>query len=166
MARQLPEHDQDPSMCHELSPAEVKQMEQYVRKYKDEALGIGDVRLPEEMPLVRAAGQGGPVAGAGTVAGAGAAGNTPGFGGAGAAVGPMGGAGGAGLMSGPGTEAYPGGAMGTAARAGAMGVPGAPQAGQTYVSKYLLHSPNNVGDKHSILCVPSDNNNFFFGDSS
>uniref|UniRef100_A0A4W6C367 Testin n=1 Tax=Lates calcarifer TaxID=8187 RepID=A0A4W6C367_LATCA len=43
MARQLPEHDQDPSKCHELSPAEVKQMEQFVRKYKDEALGVGDV---------------------------------------------------------------------------------------------------------------------------
>ncbi|CAL8358888.1 unnamed protein product [Lota lota] len=61
MACQLPEHDQDPSKCHELSPAEVKQMEQYVRKYKDEALGMGDVRLPEEMALVRSTGgQGGP----------------------------------------------------------------------------------------------------------
>uniref|UniRef100_A0A4W6C3V9 Testin n=1 Tax=Lates calcarifer TaxID=8187 RepID=A0A4W6C3V9_LATCA len=59
MARQLPEHDQDPSKCHELSPAEVKQMEQFVRKYKDEALGVGDVLLPEEMALVQAGGQGG-----------------------------------------------------------------------------------------------------------
>ncbi|XP_076878112.1 testin [Brachyhypopomus gauderio] len=49
MAKQLPEHDQDPARCHELSPAEVKQMQQYVRKYKDEALGIGDLTLPEEM---------------------------------------------------------------------------------------------------------------------
>ncbi|KAK2838361.1 hypothetical protein Q7C36_013175 [Tachysurus vachellii] len=48
MAKQLPEHDQDPERCHELSPAEVKQMQQYVRKYKDEALGIGDLTLPEE----------------------------------------------------------------------------------------------------------------------
>ncbi|XP_047658504.1 testin isoform X2 [Tachysurus fulvidraco] len=48
MAKQLPEHDQDPELCHELSPAEVKQMQQYVRKYKDEALGIGDLTLPEE----------------------------------------------------------------------------------------------------------------------
>ncbi|XP_026878049.2 testin isoform X1 [Electrophorus electricus] len=49
MAKQLPEHDQDPERCHELSPAEVQQMEQYVRKYKDEALGVGDLTLPEEM---------------------------------------------------------------------------------------------------------------------
>ncbi|KAI4894861.1 hypothetical protein NFI96_019173 [Prochilodus magdalenae] len=49
MAKQLPEHDQDPARCHELTPAEVKQMEQYVRKYKDEALGMGDLTLPEEM---------------------------------------------------------------------------------------------------------------------
>lgn len=49
MAKQLPEHDQDPERCHELSPAEVKQMQHYVRKYKDEALGIGDLTLPEEI---------------------------------------------------------------------------------------------------------------------
>lgn len=49
MAKQLPEHDQDPNRCHELTPAEVKQMEQYVRKYKDEALGMGDLTLPEAM---------------------------------------------------------------------------------------------------------------------
>ncbi|XP_046705755.1 testin [Silurus meridionalis] len=49
MAKQLPEHDQDPALCHELTPAEVKQMQQYVRKYKDEALGIGDLTLPEEL---------------------------------------------------------------------------------------------------------------------
>lgn len=85
MARQLPEHDQDPSKCHELSPAEVKQMQQYVRKYKDEALGIGDVRLPEEMAQVQAAAAGGPgkagpgggKAGAGSVAVAGSAGSVP-----------------------------------------------------------------------------------------
>uniref|UniRef100_A0A3B4ZTC0 Testin n=1 Tax=Stegastes partitus TaxID=144197 RepID=A0A3B4ZTC0_9TELE len=57
MARQLPEHDQDPSKCHELSPAEVKKMQQFVRKYKDEVLGIGDVMLPEQMALVKAGGQ-------------------------------------------------------------------------------------------------------------
>ncbi|XP_029951511.1 testin [Salarias fasciatus] len=58
MARQLPEHDQDPSKCHELSPAEVKKMQQFVRKYKDEALGVGDVMLPEDMALVLAGRQG------------------------------------------------------------------------------------------------------------
>lgn len=60
MARQLPEHDQDPSRCHELTPAEVKQMQQYIRKYKDEALGVGDVMLPEDIALARAGGKGGP----------------------------------------------------------------------------------------------------------
>lgn len=70
MAKQLPEHDQDPECCHELSPAEVKQMQQYVRKYKDEALGIGDITLPEEIGKQAAlAGDKGPQglgAGAGT----------------------------------------------------------------------------------------------------
>ncbi|XP_056137756.1 testin [Lampris incognitus] len=80
MARQLPEHDQDPSMCHELSPAEVKKMEQYVRKYKDEALGVGDIRLPEEMALTKAGSQGGVGAGG---PGAKAGGTGPGTGGAG-----------------------------------------------------------------------------------
>uniref|UniRef100_A0A3B4AH25 Uncharacterized protein n=1 Tax=Periophthalmus magnuspinnatus TaxID=409849 RepID=A0A3B4AH25_9GOBI len=56
MAKQLPEHDQDPNKCHDLSPAEVKQMQQYVRKYKDEALGVGDVCLPQE--VAQAAGRG------------------------------------------------------------------------------------------------------------
>uniref|UniRef100_A0A3B3H257 Testin n=1 Tax=Oryzias latipes TaxID=8090 RepID=A0A3B3H257_ORYLA len=65
MACQLPEHDQDPSKCHELSPAEVKKMQQYVRKYKQEALGVGDVLLPAEMAHVQAGRQGGDMAGAG-----------------------------------------------------------------------------------------------------
>uniref|UniRef100_A0A8C9RWT4 Testin LIM domain protein n=2 Tax=Scleropages formosus TaxID=113540 RepID=A0A8C9RWT4_SCLFO len=64
LAKQLPEHDQDPSKCHELSPAEVKQMRQYVKKYKEEALGVGDVKLPEEvMSQAQAGGMGGPGAG-------------------------------------------------------------------------------------------------------
>lgn len=159
MARQLPEHDQDPSKCHELSPAEVKQMQQYVRKYKDEALGVGDVMLPEDMALVQAGGEGGTGVGVG-------AGGAPG--GRGAEVGPGvgtagadGGAGGAGfrpgdvsaafgagagdnttgarpgslgplLASGVGSSAgfWPaGGATGTTATAGAMSLPGAQQAG-------------------------------------
>lgn len=49
LAKQLPAHDQDPSKCHELSPKEVKEMEQFVKKYKGEALGVGDVKLPSEM---------------------------------------------------------------------------------------------------------------------
>ncbi|XP_061750282.1 testin [Nerophis ophidion] len=104
MACQLPEHDQDPARCHDLSAAEVKQMQQYVRKYKDEALGIGDVRMPEEMVLVRAAAQG-----AGDAAGTkdGAASGGKGL----QAAGPR-----AGSASGGSVPA--GGAVGTAATAG------------------------------------------------
>lgn len=116
MARQLPEHDQDPTKCHELSPAEVKKMEQFVRKYKDEALGIGDVLLPEDMALVQTGGKSGTGAEA-----AGAAGTRPA---------------GVGLATGS-----AGGATGTAATAGAMSVPGAqPSAGQqqTFVSTQIV----------------------------
>ncbi|XP_051979200.1 testin [Xyrauchen texanus] len=67
MAKQLPEHDQDPEFCHELSPGEVKQMQQYVRKYKDEALGIGDITLPED--IGRQVGQAGEKGPQGLVAG-------------------------------------------------------------------------------------------------
>ncbi|XP_059401909.1 testin-like [Carassius carassius] len=79
MAKQLPDHDQDPERCHELSPGEVKQMQQYVRKYKDEALGIGDITLPEEMgQQAGMAGESGPRGlGAGGKPGAGTTG-TPG----------------------------------------------------------------------------------------
>ncbi|MED6233072.1 hypothetical protein ATANTOWER_006549 [Ataeniobius toweri] len=121
MDRQLPEHDQDPSKCHELSPAEVKQMQQYVRKCKDEALGVGDVMLPEEMAQLQAGGQG---------AAAVAAGATPGRSESGPGAG-RGAGGGAGPASGSGanqSEGFrpAGGAMGTAAAAGAINV-GLPQ---------------------------------------
>jgi len=160
MACQLPEHDQDPSKCHELSPAEVKQMEQYVRKYKDEALGMGDVRLPEEMALVRAAagGPGGPGAAGGGRGGVGAAGSEPGATSAKAGVGAGYGPGVPGAPAGassaqgsgtggtgapwPGSEAglgpgEPGsGQGGTLTAAGALGVPGLEAAGaqQSFVS--------------------------------
>ncbi|KAK2842707.1 hypothetical protein Q5P01_012907 [Channa striata] len=125
MARQLPEHDQDPSKCHELSPAEVKQMQQYVRKYKDEALGVGDVMLPEEMALVRAGGQGGVGGvGAGVAAGAGGTGYGPGAGApvSGVGTGSSGGAGGAGLRPGVGVAGAENGS-GPMAKAG-VGGPG------------------------------------------
>lgn len=51
LAKQLPAHDQDPSKCHELSPSEVRHMEQFVKKYKREALGVGDVKLPGEVEV-------------------------------------------------------------------------------------------------------------------
>uniref|UniRef100_A0AAQ4RCZ7 Testin n=1 Tax=Gasterosteus aculeatus aculeatus TaxID=481459 RepID=A0AAQ4RCZ7_GASAC len=135
MARQLPEHDQDPSKCHELSPAEVKQMQQFVRKYKDEALGVADVMLPEEMALAQAGGQGGAGVGAGgagyepgagvAVARAGA-GSGPGAAGAGSGPGAAGagsGPGAAGAGSGPGAAGAGGAAFGAAPFSG--GVPGA-----------------------------------------
>lgn len=136
MARQLPEHDQDPSRCHELTPAEVKQMLQYIRKYKDEALGVGDVMLPEDIALVQAGGKVGPGvrvgaapgtgsdttgAAVGAHSGAGASGIRPGDGGAGvgaavgAGLGPITGSGrngmgpgSAGPLSGPGVGPSPG----------------------------------------------------------
>lgn len=159
MDRQLPEHDQDPSKCHELSPAEVKLMQQFVRKYKDEALGVGDVLLPEEMALVKAGGQGGGV-GAGGAPGAGGAGFGVGAGGQragtcagsgpGATAGGVGqgaayglGPGGNNALAGAGAGTSPsvGGAVGTAATAGAMVVPGGQQSGlpqQNFVSSNPL----------------------------
>uniref|UniRef100_A0A3P9KDU7 Testin n=1 Tax=Oryzias latipes TaxID=8090 RepID=A0A3P9KDU7_ORYLA len=144
MACQLPEHDQDPSKCHELSPAEVKKMQQYVRKYKQEALGVGDVLLPAEMAHVQAGRQGGDVAGAGGKPGSGVGlganaggevgGSGPGIVNAGVGSGSDFGSVGAGSRSG-GAGAGPasgpkagqsagfgptGGAMGTTATAGAM----------------------------------------------
>uniref|UniRef100_A0A4W5MTA0 Testin n=1 Tax=Hucho hucho TaxID=62062 RepID=A0A4W5MTA0_9TELE len=124
MAVQLPEHDQDPAKCHELTPAEVKQMQQYVRKYKDEALGVGDIKLPEEM-MGQAPGQeGGPGQGAPGIGGhgMGAPGLPAGPGvGAGGSFGPGVGAGGA---FGPGVGA--GGAFGPGVGAGGAFGPGGP----------------------------------------
>lgn len=153
MARQLPEHDQDPSKCHELSPAEVKKMQQFVRKYKDEALGVGDVLLPEDMAVVQAGGKpgtgaegagsgpGGP-AGAG-VRGAGSGfrpGNAAGVGAPSFGNGPSGvvtGSGGTGPGLVPSDEFGPtGGATGTTSTAGAMGAPGQPQ--QSFVSHLIF----------------------------
>lgn len=166
MARQLPEHDQDPSRCHELSPAEVKKMEQFVRKYKEEALGVGDVLLPEEMALVQAGGkpgtgvEGGSVSGAhgpgsgpgapaGTVGGGAVSGSRPGNAPAAASgalsfghIGPNGlvlGPGGTGPGVGESADYRPtDGATGTTSTAGAMGAAGLPQ--QNFVSNLLYFS--------------------------
>lgn len=163
MDRQLPEHDQDPSKCHELSPAEVKQMEQYVRKCKDEALGVGDVMLPEEMAQLQAGGQGsgrtpgasgfGP--GAGVGGGAEAAGTNSGSVSAGSGVG---GSGPAGQLAGSGSTPAsgtvqsaglrpPGGAMGTVATAGAINA-GLPQ--KNFVRRFTSFLIINI-----VLCVYS-----------
>ncbi|XP_054243553.1 LIM and cysteine-rich domains protein 1 [Indicator indicator] len=46
LARQLPLHDQDPAQCRGLAPGELQLMEDFVSKYKAEAMGVGEVALP------------------------------------------------------------------------------------------------------------------------
>lgn len=46
LVRQLPVHDHDPSQCRGLAEGEAKLMEDFVKKYKAEALGVGEVALP------------------------------------------------------------------------------------------------------------------------
>lgn len=163
MARQLPEHDQDPSKCHDLSPAEVKKMQQFVRKYKQEALGVGDVLLPEEMVLVQAGGKPGAGVEVGGVSGVCGPGSGPGApaGGPGSGPGTPGGTAGGGAAAGPRSGTAPaassgaggvavvgpggagqspefgptGGATGTTSTAGAMGA-AVPQ--QNFVRLFLL----------------------------
>ena len=46
LMHQLPIYDQDPSRCHGLVENELKAMEEFVKHYKSEALGVGEVALP------------------------------------------------------------------------------------------------------------------------
>lgn len=46
LLKQLPIYDQDPSRCQGLTENEVKLMEDFIKKYKSEALGVGEVALP------------------------------------------------------------------------------------------------------------------------
>ncbi|XP_061864546.1 LIM and cysteine-rich domains protein 1 [Colius striatus] len=46
LMRQLPLYDQDPAQCRGLAEPELKLMEDFVKKYKAEALGVGEVALP------------------------------------------------------------------------------------------------------------------------
>ncbi|NP_957364.2 LIM and cysteine-rich domains protein 1 [Danio rerio] len=48
LTRQLPAYDHDPAYCHSLSEAELKVMAQFVKSYKEESLGVGEVALPGE----------------------------------------------------------------------------------------------------------------------
>lgn len=135
-------------------------MQQFVRKYKEEALGVGDVLLPEEMALVQAGGKPGTGVEVGGVSGVRGPGSGPGVsagtagGEAGSGfragnapaeasgalsfghTGPSGvvvGAGGTGPGLGQSAEFGPtGGATGTTSTAGAMGAAGQPQ--QNFVS--------------------------------
>lgn len=53
LMRQLPAYDQDPSQCHSLSEAETKAMAQFIKSYKEEVLGVGEVALPGEGGMPR-----------------------------------------------------------------------------------------------------------------
>ncbi|XP_041281566.1 LIM and cysteine-rich domains protein 1 isoform X2 [Onychostruthus taczanowskii] len=46
LARQLPLHDQDPAQCRGLAEGEQQLMQEFVKRYKAEALGVGEVALP------------------------------------------------------------------------------------------------------------------------
>ncbi|XP_065498486.1 LIM and cysteine-rich domains protein 1 [Caloenas nicobarica] len=46
LMRQLPLYDQDPAQCRGLADGEQQLMEDFVKKYKAEALGVGEVALP------------------------------------------------------------------------------------------------------------------------
>lgn len=46
LMHQLPIYDQDPSRCRGLVENELKAMEEFVKQYKSEALGVGEVALP------------------------------------------------------------------------------------------------------------------------
>lgn len=46
LLHQLPVHDLDPARCRGLVEAELPLMEDFVRRYKSEALGVGEVALP------------------------------------------------------------------------------------------------------------------------
>ncbi|XP_006631053.2 LIM and cysteine-rich domains protein 1 [Lepisosteus oculatus] len=48
LMRQLPLYDQDPAQCQGLSAGEEKAMAEFVKAYKDGALGVGEVALPRE----------------------------------------------------------------------------------------------------------------------
>lgn len=43
MQRQLPDHDQHPEACHNLTEKEKEKMNEFVQTYKDQAVGIGEV---------------------------------------------------------------------------------------------------------------------------
>jgi len=41
--RQLPPHDQEPSECHDLTSQETKEMQLFVKQYREKALGGGNI---------------------------------------------------------------------------------------------------------------------------
>lgn len=57
LMRQLPIYDQDPSRCRGLLENELKLMEEFVKQYKSEALGVGEVALPGQGGLPKEEGK-------------------------------------------------------------------------------------------------------------
>ena len=49
--RQLPAHDQEPGQCHDLTPQEAEEMQLFVKRYKEKALGVANVE-EENKPKV------------------------------------------------------------------------------------------------------------------
>ena len=41
--RQLPAHDQEPDQCHDLTSQEKEEMQLFVKRYKEKALGVANV---------------------------------------------------------------------------------------------------------------------------
>ncbi|XP_023557956.1 LIM and cysteine-rich domains protein 1 isoform X2 [Octodon degus] len=57
LMHQLPIYDQDPSRCRGLLENELKAMEEFVKQYKSEALGVGEVALPGQGGLPKEEGK-------------------------------------------------------------------------------------------------------------
>lgn len=57
LMHQLPIYDQDPSRCRGLLENELKVMEEFVKQYKSEALGVGEVALPGQGGLPKEEGK-------------------------------------------------------------------------------------------------------------
>lgn len=57
LMHQLPIYDQDPSRCRGLLENELKLMEEFVKQYKSEALGVGEVALPGQGGLPKEEGK-------------------------------------------------------------------------------------------------------------
>lgn len=57
LMHQLPIYDQDPARCRGLAENELKLMEEFVKQYKSEALGVGEVALPGQGGLPKEEGK-------------------------------------------------------------------------------------------------------------
>ncbi len=51
LMRQLPSHDQNPDECHDLSEAEKREMEVFVKHYRERALGVARVAENDKLTV-------------------------------------------------------------------------------------------------------------------